>query len=212
MRSVLVVAAHPDDESLGCGGAIARLAAQGSIVRVAFMSDGISSRPSSTGSQERELASRQAAARAACKELGAAAPTFGTFPDNRMDSVDLIEITRTVEALIQAFDPDTVFTHHAGDLNIDHRGFPVRTILCFEVPSSTEWQAPGSGPSFAPNWYMDISSTLSAKLAALGHYAREMRAFPHPRSLQAVEHLARWRGATVGVEAAEAFVVGRIIT
>lgn len=226
MRSVLVVAAHPDDETLGCGGTIARLAAQGATVRVAFLADGVSSRPADSSALSRDIESRRAAAKAACRQLGATKPSFGDFPDNRMDSVSLLEVTKAIEALVDTFKPDTVLTHHAGDLNIDHRrtheavatacrprrDHVVRTLLCFEVPSSTEWQLSGSAPAFAPNWFMDISATLPAKLAALEHYTAELRAFPHPRSREAVTHLARWRGATVGVEAAEAFVVGRVIS
>ena len=127
--------------------------------------------------------------------------------------------------LIAEHRPDTVFTHHVGDVNIDHRriheavvtacrpqqNHPVRTLLCFEVPSSTEWQVAGSAPSFAPNYFVDISNTLDRKLAALDAYAAELRNWPHPRSRQGVEHLARWRGATVGVEASEAFMVGRVL-
>jgi LmbE family N-acetylglucosaminyl deacetylase len=108
-------------------------------------------------------------------------------------------------------------------LNIDHRrvhqavntacrpqrGHPVRTVLAFEVPSSTEWQPPGRGSAFEPNWFVDISDTFSTKRAALEAYQEEMRPWPHPRSLEAVEHLARWRGSTVGYEAAEAFVLLR---
>lgn len=226
MRSVLVVAAHPDDETLGCGGTIARLAAEGATVRVAFLADGVSSRPADSSVLRRDLESRRAAARAACRQLGATDPSFGDFPDNRMDSVNLLEVTKAIETLVDTFKPDTVLTHHAGDLNIDHRrtheavvtacrprrDHPVRTLLCFEVPSSTEWQLAGSAPAFSPNWFMDISASLPAKLAALEKYTAEMRAFPHPRSREAVTHLARWRGATVGAEAAEAFVVGRVIS
>ena len=89
------------------------------------------------------------------------------------------------------------------------QGHPVRTLLCFEVPSSTEWQLPGSAPAFTPNWFVDISSTIDRKLAALEAYSAELRPWPHPRSLQGVAHLAHWRGATVGVDAAEAFILGR---
>ena len=147
------------------------------------------------------------------------------LPDNRLDSIPLLDITRRVEALIEQHRPATVFTHHADDLNIDHRrvhqavmtacrpqrGHPVRTLLCFEVPSSTEWQPSGSGAPFAPNWFVDISDTLARKLAALDAYAAELRDWPHPRSRQGVEHLARWRGATVGCEAAEAFMLARCL-
>ena len=140
-----------------------------------------------------------------------------------MDTVALLDITKAVEALIAEYSPEMVLTHHAGDVNIDHRrlhdavvtacrpqkGKSVNTLLCFEVPSSTEWQLPGSGPVFAPNWFVDISSTLDRKLLALDAYAAELRDWPHPRSRQGVEHLVRWRGATVGVDAAESFVLGR---
>jgi LmbE family N-acetylglucosaminyl deacetylase len=88
-------------------------------------------------------------------------------------------------------------------------GHPVKTLLSFEVPSSTEWQPPGSGYPFVPNWFIDISASLDRKLVALDAYARELRDWPHPRSRRGVENLARWRGATVGVEAAEAFILGR---
>ena len=140
-----------------------------------------------------------------------------------MDTVALLDITQAIESLITEHQPDTVFTHHAGDLNIDHRrmheavvtacrpqhGHPVKTLLCFEVLSSTEWQLPGSAPAFEPNWFVDISATLNRKMAALDAYAAELRDWPHPRSKQGVEHLAHWRGATVGVDAAEAFILGR---
>jgi LmbE family N-acetylglucosaminyl deacetylase len=157
--------------------------------------------------------------------MGMASVHFDDLPDNRLDSVPLLDITQRVEALIERYQPDTVLTHHAGDLNIDHRrvhqavmtacrpqsDHPVRTILCFEVASSTEWQVSGGGEAFVPNWFEEITGTLPQKLKALGAYAMEMRDWPHARSTEAVEHLARWRGATVGVEAAEAFMVARCI-
>lgn len=223
MRSVLILAAHPDDEVLGCGGTMAKLADLGTAIHVAFMADGVFSRAGSVEEQPVELLARRSAAEKACGILGARSVNFGDFPDNRMDTVAMLDIAKAVEKLIAEFQPDTVFTHHSGDLNIDHRriheavatacrpqcGHPVKTLLCFEVPSSTEWQLPGSAPDFAPNWFVDISGTLNRKLAALDAYAGELRAWPHPRSRQGVEHLARWRGATVGADAAEAFVLGR---
>lgn len=223
VRSILILAAHPDDEVLGCGGSIAKLADQGATVHVAFLADGVFSRTGDIGAQQVELSARRAAAQKACDILGVRSVFFGEFPDNRMDTIALIDIIKPIEALVAKYQPDTVFTHHAGDVNIDHQriheavatacrpqlGHPVKTLLCFEVPSSTEWQLPGSAPVFAPNWFVDISDTLERKLAALDAYAAELRAWPHPRSRQAVEHLAHWRGATVGVDAAEAFTLGR---
>lgn len=221
--SVLILAAHPDDEVLGCGGTIAKLADQGASVHVAFLADGVSSRAGEAAPSSAELPARRAAAQYACDLLGVRSVVFGNFPDNRMDTVPLLDIVQAVEVLIAEHRPETVFTHHAGDLNIDHqrlhaavatacrpqRGHPVKTLLSFEVPSSTEWQLPGGAPTFVPNWFVDVSETIERKLSALEAYAGELRAWPHPRSRQGVEQLARWRGATVGVSAAEAFVLGR---
>ncbi len=220
---ILILAAHPDDEVLGCGGTIAKFADQGASVHVAFLADGVSSRSGVTALSSVELAARRAAAQHACELLGVRSVAFGDFPDNRMDTVPLLDVVQAVEVLIAEYRPETVFTHHAGDLNIDHhrlhqavatacrpqQGHPVKTLLCFEVPSSTEWQLPGSAPAFVPNWYVDVSATIERKLSALEAYAAELRDWPHPRSRQGVEHLAFWRGATVGVGAAEAFVLGR---
>ena len=222
-RTILVVAAHPDDEVLGCGGTLAKFAAAGSAVHVSFMSDGVTARPGDSDSHQREREVRKAAAVSAGTILGVKNLTFGEFPDNRMDSVALLDITREIEDLIARIRPDTVFTHHAGDLNIDHRrvheavvtacrpqpGHPVRTLLSFEVPSSTEWHLSGSAPAFLPTWFEDITATLDRKLAALDAYEVELREWPHPRSRKSVEYLARWRGATVGAQAAEAFMLGR---
>lgn len=222
-RSILIIAAHPDDEVLGCGGTIAKLADDGVLVHVAFLADGVTSRADERIARQRELKARRNAAKKACKILGVKTVSFGDFPDNRMDTIPLLDIVQAVETLVAKHQPEMVLTHHAGDVNIDHRRLheavvaacrpqshhPVKTLLCFEVPSSTEWQLPGSAPVFAPNWFVDISATLERKLAALEAYGTELRDWPHPRSRKGVEHLAHWRGATVGVDAAEAFILGR---
>lgn len=217
-KTILIIAAHPDDEALGCGGTICLLADAGATVHVAWLADGVSSRDNSGN-----LTVRRTAARKACDILGVKDVFFGDFPDNKMDTVALLDITKSVEDLINKYRPDTIYTHHAGDLNIDHRrvheavvtscrpqtGHSVQTLLFFEIPSSTEWQPPGSGAVFEPNWFQDISTTLDRKLQALDIYKMEMREWPHPRSREGVEHLSKWRGATVGVSAAEAFMLGR---
>lgn len=221
---VLVIAAHPDDEVLGCGGTIAVLSDKGAQVHVIFLSDGVFSRDSNPN-QQAELAMRRTAAQTACNVLGVSSVLFFDFPDNRMDAVPLLDIIKPIEAMISQYRPDTVFTHHAGDLNVDHRrvheavitacrpqcGHPVRTLLSFEVPSSTEWQLPNTAPAFVPNWFVDISSSLERKMVALDAYSAELRPWPHPRSRQGIESLARWRGAFVGVEAGEAFMLGRYL-
>lgn len=217
---ILVLAAHPDDEVLGCGGALARHAEEGANIHVAFLADGVNSRD---GVDQAALGTRRDAARRALAELGVSSVSFGDLPDNRLDTVPLLDIVKLAEIQIAAHRPDTLYTHHAGDVNIDHRrlheaviaatrpqaGQPVRTLLFFEVASSTEWQPPGSAPVFAPNWFVDIGPQLERKLRALDAYAMELRSWPHPRSRRGVEHLARWRGATIGAEAAEAFILGR---
>lgn len=217
---VLVIAAHPDDEVLGCGGTIAKYARLGAEVNVVFLADGVNSRSPSGGE---ELTQRQDAARRALGILGARPPVFGEFPDNQMDTVPLLDIVKSIEHVIRKCQPEIVLTHFSGDVNVDHRrtneaisaacrpqmDHPVRSLRYFEIASSTEWQPAGGFPPFAPNWFEDISETLDAKIAALDAYAMEMRAWPHPRSIEGVTALAKWRGATIGVEAAEAFLVGR---
>lgn len=222
MKTVLVIGAHADDEVLGCGGTMARLAAEGADVHVFLLADGETARD---GAGLVETQARGAAAAEAARILGCKSTVGHAFPDNRLDSVDLLDIVKVIEKRISALRPDTVFTHHNGDVNIDHRrvheavlaacrpqpGHPVNDLLFYEVASSTEWRPAGSGLPFVPSVYFDISSTLAAKRAALMAYAAEMRDFPHARSIEAVAALAQWRGATVGVDAAEAFVLGRSI-
>jgi N-acetylglucosamine malate deacetylase 1 len=222
-KSIVVIAAHPDDETLGCGGTIARFAMEGKDVHVVFLADGVGSRSENGIPDPRELTDRRQAAEKACKILGVQSLEFGDHPDNQLDTVSLLQFVQAVEAQIAVFRPDTVITHNAGDLNIDHQrvhqavitacrpqpGHPVNTLLFFETLSSTEWQIPGSGPSFAPNWFIDITTTLDRKLEAIQCYNSEMHPWPHSRSLNAAEYLARWRGVSAGMEAAEAFVLGR---
>jgi LmbE family N-acetylglucosaminyl deacetylase len=223
--NILIVAAHPDDEVLGCGGTIAKHVHNGDEVHVVTLAEGVTSRDKVRERESRagELSQLAQAAQEAGRTLGVQSVELHDFPDNRMDSVDLLDVIKVVEMAIDRYKPDIVYTHHVGDINIDHRivhqavvtacrplsGQCVKTLLFFEVPSSSEWQTPGSAPAFSPNYFVDISDCLNKKLQALEAYGSEMRPWPHPRSLAAVEHLARWRGATVGIEAAEGFVLGR---
>jgi LmbE family N-acetylglucosaminyl deacetylase len=192
---------------------------------VLILAEGVTSRDQERDREKRrqELSALAAAAHRASKILGASSLRLHDLPDNRMDSCALLDIVKVVEASIGECNPEVIYTHHAGDLNIDHRrvheavvtasrplpGRGARRLLFFEVASSTEWQTAGSGPTFAPTWYVDVSLTLPLKIQALEAYETELHPFPHPRSTTAVEHLARWRGASVGVAAAEAFVLGR---
>lgn len=223
-EQIAVIAAHPDDEVLGCGGTIARLTNEGHKVYILLMADGESSRESVKQSIDPGmLSARNEAAKTACKILGCSSIKSLNLPDNRLDGLDRLDIIKQIEQFVEHYQPSLIFTHHIGDVNIDHRivhdavitacrpqpDCPVKELLFFEIPSSTEWRPTGSAITFAPNVFFNISETLNLKIKALRIYKRELRDFPHTRSLKAVEALAHWRGATVGVEAAEGFILGR---
>jgi len=221
MKTILVVAAHVDDEALGCGGTIARHAVNGDEVHVIFMADGVASRDQQNCN---ELQLRNEAAERAAAILGIKAIYHQNLPDNCMDSLPLLDIVQPLEKLINEIRPDTIYTHHIGDLNVDHRithqavmtvcrpqpDYFVSEIYVFEVMSSTEWQSPGA-PPFTPNVFVDIGRYLDVKKAALSEYAQEMRKAPHSRSMDNLENLARYRGHSVGLTAAEAFMLIRKI-
>jgi N-acetylglucosamine malate deacetylase 1 len=218
--NVLVVAAHPDDEILGCGATMARHADAGDTVHIVILGTGALARDAVA---EGAVDTLQRQAREAGRVVGAREVDVLDLPDNRFDSVDLLDIIKHVEAAVCRIRPEVVYTHHGGDLNVDHRRTfeavvtacrPVakdgpRRVLSFEVPSSTEWQAPGSPPAFAPNVFVNVSATLERKLRALAAYTGEIPPFPHPRSADAVRALATWRGASSGTAAAEAFMLIR---
>lgn len=221
MKTVLVVAAHPDDEALGCGGAIARHALDQDEVYVVFLSDGVTSR---VGCDSNHHDARIHSRNEALKILGAHHYSSFGFDDNQLDSVPLLDVVAKLEVVLRELRPTIVYTHHHGDLNIDHkvacsavmtacRPLPTSTIeeiYGFEVLSSTEWGVPQQS-YFKPNMYIDISDYMDAKLNALRAYKDEMRMIPHSRSIEHARILAEHRGYSVGVTAAEAFEVYRII-
>ena len=224
--TTLVVAAHPDDEVLGCGASIYKWATAGDDVHVLILAEGITSRDISLESNAISALDELAeAARVASRILTVSSLSLHDFPDNSMDTVRFLDIVKIVETFVSKLTPNVVVTHHVGDLNIDHRithdavltacrpvpGCCVKRILCFETPSATEWQSPVFNQPFTPNWFEDVSQTFDVKLKALEAYESEMRNWPHSRSIESVQNLARWRGASVGVEAAEAFMLIRQI-
>lgn len=220
-KTVLVVAAHADDEALGCGGSLAKHVASGDEVHVIFVADGVTSR---SGAGQEEMVHRKQATENARNILGISTMAFLDLPDNRLDSLPLLDIVQPLEALIGKLLPEIIYTHHYGDLNADHRlvhqavmtacrplpGSTVKEILTFEVTSSTEWSSPGLAP-FLPNLFVDISAYVEIKMQALEAYALEMRAPPHSRSAEHLRCLAKHHGYSSGVYAAEAFMVMRIL-
>ena len=218
-KNILVVAAHSDDEVLGCADTITRHVAEGNDVHVVFMTNGVGSRNADCSA----ALQREQFAKSAAKVMGIKTINTFEFPDNKMDSVPLLEITQAIETVIEKINPELIYTHHYGDLNIDHRvthqtvmtacrprpGFCVKELYAF-VLSSTEWQTPGY-MSFVPNVFVDITAYMDKKLDAIQVYNMEMREQPHSRSIVNTKNLASLRGATIGVVYAEAFSLIRKI-
>jgi len=215
LKNILVIAAHPDDEVLGCGGTIARHAADGDSVHCLFISDGVSARPDYSPT---ELLTRHAASASTALILGVTANYHLGYADNRLDAIPLIDIVQSVEQIVKKLQPNIIYTHHHGDLNIDHRitceaaltacrptpGSSVQSIFSFEIMSSTEWALPQAEP-FLPDHYVEITAHLQQKMAALQAYEEEMRESPHSRSISHLKALAIHRGHSVGLHAAEAY-------
>jgi N-acetylglucosamine malate deacetylase 1 len=223
INNILVVASHPDDEVLGCGGTIVRHVDGGDKVFILFLADGVTSRANKNDEEARLM--RIKAANSASTYLGAELPRFLKFPDNKMDTIPFLDVVQEVEKVISEIRPKIVYTHHIGDLNIDHQithkavmtaarpqpNSTIREIYSFEVLSSTGWSTPSAESFFIPNKFVDISTTLDRKLSALEFYDGEMRKFPHSRSVKSVSILAHHRGSSMGMSAAEAFKVERIL-
>jgi len=226
---ILVVVAHPDDELLGLGATIHHLIADHSCqVKVVILGEGITSR-----SDDRDVEKWKSHLEIHTKNIESAKDILGyqelslyDFPDNRFDGVELLDIIKVIEKEKLEFAADVIFTHHRGDLNVDHQRTneavftatrpmeheKVKTIITFETPSSTEWQAPNSNTSFLPNLFMEVSKeSLSAKINAMECYENERRSFPHPRSPESLRNRAGYWGAVIGVPHAEAFQIQRSI-
>jgi len=217
-KTILVIAAHSDDEALGCSGVIARHVAEGDNVHLLFMTDGVSSRPGRRDDEKRLTAAQDVA-----RILEASSFTNLNFPDNKMDSIPLLDIVKEIENTIIQIQPEVIFTHHIGDLNIDHQmthkavitscrpqpGFCVKEIYAFEILSSTEWNTPGV-EVFSPNVFIDITDYIDIKKQVLEIYSGEIRQPPHSRSIDNALRLNALRGNSVGMDYAEAFELIRM--
>lgn len=216
-----MIAAHSDDEAIGCGGTIIKHTKNGDSVCVVFLTDGVSSR---TIHNSENITKRESNSQKAAIEFGIEQVIQLDYPDNALDTIPILAITQTLEKIIADFKPNIIYTHHIGDLNIDHqithkatltacRPIPnstVKIILSFEVLSSTEWSTPHFSP-FIPNYFVDISSNINSKREFLEYYADEMRPAPHSRSISNIINLNSVRGAAIGRDYAEAFILVREI-
>jgi LmbE family N-acetylglucosaminyl deacetylase len=220
---VMVIAAHPDDEVLGCGATVHKLVSRGWVAHLVIMSAGVGGRhllnETSTDDVQRNQAVLSAQTQRAASVIGYQGVDTLDFPDNRMDTVGRMDLVHAIRPIIEREKPDLVLTHHPGDYNWDHTvtfdavmmaartnppDFSPQEIWLFEVRSSTErgWQ---SRQPFAPSIYVDIKANLAFKESALSEYASELRNHPHPRSIEGIRSLAASRGHEVGMDAAEAF-------
>lgn len=214
-NKVLIIAAHPDDEVLGAGGAAAKHVDSGDDVFCLILGEGALSRD---GASNEEAEALRQQARAAVKVIGFRDIFFSSLPDNKFDSVPLLEIVKKVESSLAKIKPRIIYTHYENDLNIDHRlvfqavitacrpcnEFCPEELYSFEVLSSTGWQSK-SGKQFNPNFYINIEGVINKKKKAMGEYKTEIREYPHPRSFEGIEALARYRGLEAGFKFAEAF-------
>ena len=224
-----MVVAHPDDEVLGLGGTILRHSEKGNRIKIVYLATGITSRRKSGyknskkydidnkefKKMDKEIQKLRQDAKKACNVLKVKNFDFYEFPDNEMDTVPLLKIIKVIEKEIEKIKPDIIFTHHYGDLNIDHRitytatitacrplDNSVKELICFETPSSTEWNYP---TNFIPNYFVNITNQLEKKIKSMEMYKNEIKKFPHPRSSKNLRLNAERWGSVSGFKAAEAF-------
>lgn len=223
-KKVLIVAAHPDDEVLGCFGTVAKLIKQGYEAYTLILGEGKTSRDESRDyeNKKEEIATLNNEIKKANDIIGIKKVFVESFPDNRFDSVDLLDMVKTVSRVKDEIKPDIIFTHYEKDLNIDHQitykavitatrpmeNETVKEIYSFEILSSTEWNYP---LSFSPDIFYDISDTLDLKIEAMKQYGSELREYPHPRSPEGIELNAKYHGMRVGKKYIEAFKSIRVI-
>ena len=223
-KKILIVASHPDDEVLGCFGTVARLIKEGYEAYTLILGEGKTSRDEqrSVENKKDEIEVLNTEIQRANDSIGIKKVFIESFPDNRFDSVDLLDIIKVISKVKEEVQPDIIFTHFENDLNIDHRityqavltatrpmeDECVKEIYSFEILSSTEWNYP---LSFSPDTFYDIGNTIDLKIEAMKEYSSELCVYPHPRSLEGIELNAKYQGMRVGKKYVEAFKSIKII-
>lgn len=228
-KRIMVVVAHPDDEVLGLGGTMHRLLNEYNCeIRSIILGEGLTSRSDKRNLTrwKEELKTHRQNIEMAAKAIGYQSTGTYDFPDNRFDSVPLLDIIKVIEQEKNSFDPIAVFTHHGGDLNVDHQktfeavitacrpteNEKITSIISFETMSGTEWRASSDPKHFIPNMFIEINQEgLDAKIKAMESYEFEKRIYPHPRSPRALEIRASMWGVANGIKLAEAFQIVRNI-
>jgi LmbE family N-acetylglucosaminyl deacetylase len=215
---VLVIAAHPDDETIGAGGTIARHVAQGDKVYWGIVTQG-----SRTLRSELELAAARAQVLEVQQVLGIKELFFCGFPTVKLNTVPYRELSSALQRVVDQVRPDVVYTTSPSDVNQDHRivydctlvatrplpGCSVRRLLAYEIGTTARFGLPAGCSPFVANVFVDISEYLDKKLEAMSCYKTQLREYPHPRSLEGLRVLAAERGLSVGLKAAECFQLVR---
>lgn len=221
-KKILIIVAHTDDESFGCGGLIKKLSLNKNKISVISFTNGVGSR---LNNSEREIKKRKMSSIKASKILGFNWLAQYNYPDNQLDTVSLLEIIQAIEKHKKKFKPHVVITHNFSDLNVDHRKVAEATItafrpepnekleqlLTFEVPSSTDFRVLKNKKNFLPNYFVDIDKYFSFKIKAIKCYKNEIRPYPHSRSITGIKNLNKTRGNQCGLKCAEAFELVREI-
>lgn len=228
-KKIMIVVAHPDDELLGLGATMNRLIKDFNVItHLVILGEGITSRSDARDVEkwEKELSTHKLNITNAAKVIGYHSTSIYNFPDNRFDTIALLDIVKVVEKEKNIFNPDVIFTHHGGDVNIDHqktfesiivacrpiKDENVKAIITFETPSGTEWMASTEVRRFIPNIFINVSyENLQSKIKAMECYEFEKRKYPHPRSPEALSILAQRYGVMIGGVYAEAFALIRLI-
>ena len=217
MKKIAAIFAHPDDEILGCGATMSKYSQKGSEINVMLLTNGYKSRESNKFSKDefdQQIMD-------SLKKVGCLSLKKCDFPDNKMDSVPMLDIVKEIEEFLLNKKPDVIFTHFSGDLNIDHRvvfnavitaARPIRfkgKIYSSEINSSTEWNY--SNNNFRPNVYESVDNHIDKKMEAMKIHKNELEDWPHPRSIQGIKNLSKLRGQEAGLNCAEAFMLIREI-
>ncbi|ARS63777.1 Diacetylchitobiose deacetylase [Candidatus Nitrosomarinus catalina] len=217
MKKILVVCAHPDDETLGLGGTIVKHSQNGDQVFVVIFADGESARSNS----KKNIVMRKNQAKKVATILGIEKIKFLDYRDQTLDTISSLVLAKKLEKIIEEYNPDTIYTHFWGDVNQDHKKIfditliaarptpnsNIQRLICYETPSSTEW----GNASFKPNLFVEITPFLKKKIAAVEIYKNEIHEYPHPRSDKSIVTRSNFWGSSIGVMNAEAFIVLRDI-
>ncbi len=228
MKTVFVVAAHPDDEVLGCGGTLLKHVDEGDKVYVLFVTEGVSGRykKKETNQPLKEISKRKKMAINAAKIGKFQIVDFLNLKNLELNTYPHNYLTNLIVGYFKKYKPDIVYTHYEYDLNIDHyqtffltfvasrpnNDYTIKKLLSFEIPSSTDWGINQHGRLFCPNYFVDTHKYIKKKEKLLNCYKFELRKPPHPRSLKNIQALSLFRGGVVGLNFAEAFLVNKIIT